>query len=308
MKATHRQAWKKHLRPGLAALGGLSLAACAAQEPPAAASAQAVRPAMWTLSDADTKIYLLGTFHLLPADYAWRTPAIDGALKEADELVLEIVAPDDPAAMAAPMMAMGVSPNLPPLAERVPAEKRAALTAMIAESGVPAAVFDQLETWAGAFALLGVTFKRLGLDPESGVEAKLSASQKGAGKPISGLETIQQQMGFFDSLSEESQRAFLSGMLDDPANAKQEFAEMLKAWSSGDVDAMDRIFNEDVSMSAELRDRLLKQRNVRWAEWLQKRLDKPGTVLVAVGAGHLAGADSVQNQLKARGLKTKRVN
>ena len=290
------------------ALATVSLAACAAQTPPAAVSAQGVRPAMWTLSDADTKIYLLGTFHLLPADYAWRTPAIDGALKEADELVLEIVTPDDPAAMVGPMMQMGVSPNLPPLAERVPAEKRAALAAMIAESGIPAPVFDRLETWAGAFALLGVTFKRLGLDPESGVEAKLTASHKISGKPISGLETIPQQLGFFDTLSEESQRAFLVGMLDDPANAKKEFAEMLKAWSSGDVAAMDRIFNEDVSLSAELRDKLLKQRNIRWAEWLQKRLDTPGTVLVAVGAGHLAGADSVQNQLKARGLKTKRVN
>lgn len=303
----HWQGWKKHLGRGLTALGGLSLAACAAQEPPAVVSAQTVRPAMWTLSDADTKIYLLGTFHLLPADFAWRTPAIDGALKDADELVLEIVAPENPAAMAGPMMRMGMAPNLPPLAERVPAEKRAALTAMIAESGVPAAVFDRLETWAGAFALLGVTFKRLGLDPESGVESRLTASHKKSGKPVSGLETIQQQLGFFDTLSEESQRAFLAGMLDDPANAKKEFAEMLKAWSSGDVAAMDRIFNEDVSMSAELRDKLLKQRNIRWAEWLHKRLDKPGTVLVAVGAGHLAGADSVQNQLKARGLKTKRL-
>ena len=63
------------------------------------------------------------------------------------------------------MAKLGMSPGLPPIAERVPEEKRAALRAMIAESGYPEAVFDRLETWAAALPLLGVTFKRLGLDP-----------------------------------------------------------------------------------------------------------------------------------------------
>jgi hypothetical protein len=46
---------------------------------------------------------------------------------------------------------------------------------------------------------------------------------------------------------------------------------------------------------------------VAWAQWLARRLEKPGTVMVAVGAGHLAGRDSVQAMLKAKGLKATRV-
>jgi hypothetical protein len=96
-------------------------------------------------------------------------------------------------------------------------------------------------------------------------------------------------------------------MLDDPEKMRKQFAAMLKAWSAGDVKAIAATFNDDVNVSAELREHLLKRRNARWADWLAKRLEKPGTVFVAVGAGHLAGTESVQAMLKAKGLQTKRV-
>ena len=57
----------------------------------------------------------------------------------------------------------------------------------------------------------------------------------------------------------------------------------------------------------ELSNVLLHQRNTNWADLLKKRLDKPGVILVAVGAGHLAGPDSVQTLLGKRGVKVTRV-
>ena len=53
--------------------------------------------------------------------------------------------------------------------------------------------------------------------------------------------------------------------------------------------------------------RLLTDRNTRWAKWIDGRLKQPGTVFVAVGAGHLAGRDSVQAQLRKRGIKARRL-
>lgn len=265
------------------------------------------RPAMWTLSDSDTKIYLFGTFHLLPEGYDWRTPRIEKAIAESAELVTEIGEIGDPAASAGTMMSLGVSPGLPPIMERVPEDKKDELRRMIEESGMPVMVLDRLETWAAALALLGVTFKRLALSPEAGVETGLTAGFRAAGKPIAGLETVAQQFGFFDALPEDAQRAFLTAMLDDPAELKRQFEKMMAAWSAGDVDAIAATFNEDVDFSPILRERLLERRNAAWADWLEKRLDKPGTVMVAVGAGHLAGPESVQAKLAKKGLKTKRV-
>jgi uncharacterized protein YbaP (TraB family) len=262
---------------------------------------------MWKLADADTVIYLFGSFHLLPKGLAWRTPAFDRALASSDVLVLEIANLDDQMALAQTLMTMGMSPGLPPVAERVPAEKREALKAMIAESGIPEALLDRMETWAVGLMLTGVEFKRLGLDPNSGVERTLGADWKASGKPVEGLETAEQQFGFFDRLSEDSQRKFLVALLDTPDKSKREFAEMLNAWEVGDVDGIARSFDDETQMSAELREALMKRRNARWSEWLKARLDRPGTVFVAVGAGHLAGSDSVLRLLAAKGLKVTRL-
>jgi uncharacterized protein len=288
----------------LGALAALVLAGCA---PAQAAAREEPRPALWTLADADTKIYLFGTFHLLPEGTDWRTPALERALAESGELVLEIGDMSDPMAAGRVIAQLGVSSGLPPLAERVPAARREELRRMIAESGLPAPVLDRLETWAAALSLLGVMFKRLGLSPEAGVESDLTQDYKRAGKPIRGLETAAEQLGFFDTLSEAAQRTFLVSLLDDPAEMRRQFARMFEAWSAGDVEAIAASFNGDVNLSPELRALLLVRRNAKWAEWLARRLERPGILFVAVGAGHLAGKDSVQGMLKAKGLRTRRV-
>ena len=284
----------------------MPLAACAGAAEPAA-KPEPARPALWRLADEDTRIWLFGTIHMLPEGQAWRSPALDSALAEADELVLEVADVDDMMASARAMAKLGTSPGLPPIAERVPDAKRPALRAMIAESGYPEAVFDRLETWAAALPLLAVTFKRLGLNPELGVERQIGAPFRARGRAVTGLETIEQQFGFFDTLSEDAQRKLLLAVIEDTEETRAQFRAMLEAWSKGDLPGIARTFDDETQMSPELKEALMRRRNARWAEWLAARLDRPGSVFVAVGAGHLAGADSVQSMLNAKGLKAKRV-
>jgi uncharacterized protein YbaP (TraB family) len=283
----------------------LPLAACAGAAEPAKPAAK--HPALWMLADSDTKIWLFGTIHLLPEGEKWRTPALDRALAGSDELVLEVANVDDLMASAQALQKLGISPGLPPIVERVPESKRAALRAMIAESGYPEAVYDRLETWAAALPLLGVSFKRLGLDPQLGVERQLGAPFRASGRTVSGLETIEQQFGFFDTLSEDAQRALLLAVVEDKDDTRAQFQAMVDAWANGDLEGIARTFDDETQMSPELKEALMRRRNAAWADWLAKRLDRPGTVFVAVGAGHLTGADSVQSMLRAKGLEAKRV-
>lgn len=275
---------------------------------PLAAKSPAAKPAMWVLSDHDTTIYLFGTIHLLPKGTEWRTAKFNQAAASASDLVVETVIDEaNPASAAAEMMKMAVSPNLPLLLDRVPADKRAALAGVATKSGVPMAVLDKLETWAAGFILLGVTFKELGLDPASGVENALKSEFKAANKPIGQLETNAEQFGFFDTLPEAAQRKFLESVLDDPAKGKAQFNEMLSVWTRGDVKAMGDTFNRELADSPDLRENLLRRRNANWNIWLQRRLAQPGTTMVAVGAGHLSGSDSVIAMLEKSGYKVKRV-
>jgi uncharacterized protein YbaP (TraB family) len=295
----------KRLGRRLAAISAIAATACAAAP---AAEPRAASPALWKVADEDTTIYLFGTIHLLPKDMKWRSPAFDRVAAGSDTLVVETVIDEsNPTATMGELFKLAVSPGLPPLLDRVPADKRAALATMVAKSGVPPQVFDRLETWASAFILLGVHFQSLGLDSGSGVESVLKKQFQEGGKSVGQLETNAEQLGYFDRMSEEAQRKFLVSVLDDPSAMKEQFGGMLAAWSRGDVKAIADSFNQDLAGAAELKDALLVRRNANWAKWVKGRLDQPGTVLVAVGAGHLAGDQSVQAMLENQGLKVTRV-
>ena len=293
-------------RRGLAALGLAALAGCATT--PAEVTGPGGRPAMWQVADADTKVFLFGTIHLLPKDYAWRTPEFDQAIAGSQSLVVETILDEkNPQAIVGVLSRLGFSPGLPPIVERVSPAKRAQLEAAIVKSGTPRAAYDRMETWAAAFMLLGGQFRELGLSGEAGVETVLRTAFTQAGKPIAQLETNDEQLGLFDTLPEAAQRALLEGSIDAPGDMRTQFQGMLSAWARGDVDSIARTFNEDMASSPELREALIRRRNANWSNWIERRMAQPGTVFVAVGAGHLAGEDSVQRYLESRGYKVRRV-
>lgn len=280
--------------------------------PAAAAQARApdvARPALWEVSDPDTKIYLFGTIHLLPDNYQWRTAKFDEALAGSKQLVVETIVDDkNPAKLISAMASLAFNtPNLPPLADRVPAGRRAALAAAIKKSGFPPQALDRMETWAAAFILLGNQFRDLGLKGDAGVEAVLRNTFTSEGKPIDELETNVQQLSFFDKLPEAAQRQLLDGAIDASEEMKKDFRGMLAAWSRGDVEGIARTFNRDLAASPDLQEALLKRRNANWSKWIEQRMTEPGAVFIAVGAGHLAGRDSVIELLKHDGYSVRRV-
>ena len=290
-------------RTFVSALAAFALLSCHSAQ----SQAKPIRPALWKVSDADTTIYLFGTIHLLPKDLAWQSPKIAAAIKRSQGLVLETVMDKDPQKIGAIMAKLGMSPDLPPLLDRVPADKRAALQKVVTKSGVPLAVLDRFESWAAALTLASAGMRDLPVSPEYGAEATLSRQFATASKPVTGLETPAQQLGYFDSLPEAAQRKFLVSIAEDDSSAKAEFDAMIAAWGSGDVKKIALTFDDELKLSPELTEVLLKQRNRNWAAWIGERMRKPGTVFLAVGAGHLAGSGAVTELLAARGLKVSRI-
>src|SRR3954454_18218431 len=191
---------------------------------PAAARAPA-HPALWSVADADTTIYLFGTIHLLPENYQWRTAKFDKAVASSQQLVLETIVDDkDPTKIMSAMASLAFNaPNLPPLIARVSPQKRAAVAAAVKKSGFPPQAFDRMETWAAAFILLGNQYRQMKLKGDAGVEAVLRNSFSTAGKPIGELEPNIQQLSFFDALPERAQLALLEGAIDDSKSADDQF-------------------------------------------------------------------------------------
>jgi uncharacterized protein YbaP (TraB family) len=85
-------------------------------------------------------------------------------------------------------------------------------------------------------------------------------------------------------------------------------AEMQAAWKRGDHTVFVRMLDQLRANSPDTYRMMFTERNDRWADWIRARMQTPGTVFVAVGAGHLAGQDSLLVRLAERGIPSHRVN
>jgi uncharacterized protein YbaP (TraB family) len=287
----------------------LALPACAQQPATPAPSpvANDADPALWVVKDKDTTVYLFGTIHVLKPGLTWFDEAVKTAFDRSQELKLELVMPD-PAAMASLVQATGTAaPGTPPLGERLPAGKQAAFRRAVTDLGLPADALDRYKPWLAATQLSIAPLSKLGYDSTNGPEEVITAAAKQANKPLTGLETPEQQLGFFGSLSDAAQLQFLESTVDELPKLDTQMANMVDDWAKGDPDALAREMNDELKSSPEVAKVLLTDRNARWAQWIKQRMARPGTVFVAVGAGHLAGPDSVQAHLAKLGVKAERV-
>lgn len=285
---------RRFLSPFLALLLWLTLASPLAAPTPLA-------PALWVAHDADTTIWLFGTVHQLRQGTPWLTGPVAKAFADSDALTLEI-APTTPEAMARALVAVApVTPAaLPPALDRR-LRKRAH------DLGFPGEAFDATDPWFAATTLAAQPLARAGYSPAPAPETLLARLAERSGTAIEPLETIERQLGIFAGLPQPAQRTMLARVLDDP-DPVPAMDRIVAAWGAGNVAALDKLLARDMEQAGPaVRTALLDRRNAAWATTIARWMAQPGTRFVAVGAGHLTGAGSVQARLRAFGVKVERV-
>ena len=264
-------------------------------------------PAVWVVKDADTTIYLFGTVHALDGKGDWFNDEVKASFDKSNELVLEIVTPEDQAAVLPLLQKYAMDPSGKPLTAKLSPEGQKLYKERLAKLGVPPTAFDMFRPFFAAMTLTVLDMQNRGINAEAGAEKVLTAAAKAANKPVGEVETMELQFQMMSSLAEAEQVKMLESTLKEFDQGADVLNKLTTAWGSGKPDAVADIMNESTKDSRALYDVLLVQRNKKWAEWIDQRLDKPGTVFMAVGAGHLAGADSVQRYLKDRDIVAARV-
>lgn len=285
----------------LAALG----AAAPAQPVAPAPAAQNADPALWKVADEDTTIYLFGTIHMLPRGLDWFDGPLATAFEQSGELVTEIPEENEAASQAV-LLKHGLLPQGQTLRGSMTKPELAKFDATLAKLGVPVTAFDRFRPWYAAVVIATLPLQREGFDLEHGVESELAARAKDRAVPRSGLETLDYQLGLFAAFPPKVQKKYLFEVIDALPTLNSDVKAMVEAWRTGDAKRLADMMNaeeDDPAMVAAL----LTNRNKAWAAWVRGRLDKPGTVFVAVGAGHLGGKGSVQEQLANAGIAVTRV-
>jgi uncharacterized protein YbaP (TraB family) len=270
------------------------------------AGAAQAEPALWVIRDADSTIYLFGSVHLLKADAHWMTPKIQKALDDSQDLTLEIADIDNQAAMLPIVQKYGLDPEHP-LSTKLNEADNAKLAKGYADLGLQPKAFDIMQPWLAGLTFTVLPLQKAGFDPKSGVELTIKAKADARHEPVLGFETTEQQIKYFATMSQDQQIAFLREALDDAPNTAADLDKVEHAWEAGDVDAIAEVMNSGMKQNAPaLYELLLVSRNKNFADQIAEKLKGKGVSFIAVGAAHLAGPDSVQAQLKKKGIKVER--
>lgn len=272
----------------------------------AEASRGAGEPAVWTLADEDTTIRIMGTVHFLRPDLEWRSAVIDTALDEADTLVFEADVSSQEAAseLINFVSTRGLFTDGRQLTSLLDETETAELKEALDYLGFPLGAMQTFRPWYAAMSLSVLQMKKDGFDPTAGVEKVLEEEGKAAGKSFAYLETVEQQLGRFADLPDEKQVDFLISSAESIEEGGEMLDVLISEWQDGDVNGLGLLMSNPEMMGSDaIYNALLKSRNEDWVPKIEAMLDEPGTVLIAVGAGHLAGKDSVIQLLRADGYE-----
>jgi uncharacterized protein YbaP (TraB family) len=261
------------------------LAAAIAAAPtaqPAQPSDEDASPAMFVVRDADTVVYIFGTFHALDGKSEWFKGSVKSAFDSSGELVLETVIPEGPVKLK-PMYGARALPV-------TPSASFLATTRMAINAG-----------------------KSQGMQVGNGADMVLRHLAEAQGKPVEGLETLELQLSMFNRMpNAQAAPAPRPGQPVEAGDSIQDLtramAEMQEAWKHGDQRVFVRMLGQLERSSPDAYRMMFTERNARWADWIAGRMQTPGVVFVAVGAGHLAGKDSVLVHLAQLGIPSARLN
>ncbi|HZU51475.1 MAG TPA: TraB/GumN family protein [Sphingomicrobium sp.] len=263
----------------------LIAAALASATPvPPPSSTSTAEPALFVVRNAQTTIYIFGTFHALDGKSQWFGRKIRAAFEDSGELVLETVIPEQPTNAPRPAAVLTPLPI-------TPSASFLATTRMAINAG-----------------------RAQGMQVDNGADMVLRHVAECEGKQVEGLETLQLQINMFNQIPPSSSpprdiaapsRIETTTQIESLSKA---MADLQSAWKRGDQSVFVKMLSELKAASPKTYQMMFTERNARWADWVRARMQTPGTVFVAVGAGHLAGPDSLLVRLAERGIPSARVN
>jgi len=261
-------------------------------------------PAMWTVHGPKGTAYLFGSMHLLPSNVDWHTKEIDAAMAKSDTLVFELAMDDKfQERMGQYILARGMLPEGQHLHDMLSPEAKKELDADVTRLALAPDAVDRMRPW-----LAELTIEVMGMTKEnhatSGPDIQISSNT--GGKPVIGLETIEQQMALLAPSDPKAELQAFEANLKTSASAgsaDDQIGPLLDAWMHGRVDRLAALTKKDFEKYPDAQKALFDDRNAAWVTKISSLLDEPKIYFITVGAGHLAGPRGVPALLRAKGFK-----
>ncbi|KKO45928.1 conjugative transfer protein GumN [Arsukibacterium ikkense] len=263
---------------------------------------------MWKVSKGDDYLYIGGTVHLLP-ETAFPLPAeFEAAYQATDTLVLEVKMPDmtDSAAQTALLQAMAYNDGRS-LAKVLSPEVYQQVSAYFAPYGVQLQQLDGYKPGFVALQMLALEMMKAQMAGE-GVDSYFDKKALADGKTMAYLESVESQINLLANMGDGYEDAFMKMNLEQVSDFKGYFSAMVAAWRAGDMNKLNKLAVEPArQLDPVLYQALFVKRNNAWLPQIESMFGNDTKELVLVGAGHLAGDDSVLALLQQAGYQVEQV-
>lgn len=286
--------------PGFLALAWMFVTPLSVQE----SQAEKTKHCLWSIEGVKNTTYLLGSIHFMRSDAYPLAEEIENAYQNSKKIVFEINPSEmnDPA-LQAKTMALGLYPEGQTLKQNVSEEIYSLLEKRLASVGLPKNLVNNLKPWLCALTLTIIELKKLGFDPTHGIDRYYFDKSKKDGKEIIGLETYENQLSFFAQLNKNEEELFLKQTLKEFEIIENTYSEMFESWRNGNIEKLDSLLKVSFKEFPQMYNLLVVQRNKDWISKIENLIKQSDNVLIIVGAGHLAGQESVLELLKEKGYK-----
>jgi uncharacterized protein YbaP (TraB family) len=277
-----------------------ALMACTAAFALARAPALA-KPALWVVKGPNATVYLFGTFHMLPPHTHWKSPVIEKAMADSQEIWTE-----------ADVESL---PEVVKLIHHYGLDRRTNIRSVLstdlvrryesamATAGLSVELYSHVKPWLAQLLLTGGAMKKARFG--YGVETELLAYARQHHKETPNFETADEQFALLADLPEDAQIPVLKQQIVDYDKRANMLNTLVNAWLSGNDKRLDELSNKqlvttnaDGTPNERYFDDVIVRRNEHFAQHIAERLQRGGTAFVAVGAAHLCGTASVQALLK----------
>lgn len=262
---------------------------------------------LWEVKSGEKIVYLFGSIHLAKPDFYPLSPAVEAAYQGAAVLAVEVDATDaDAIQKIMPLVVYAAPDNL---RKHLSVKTWKQLTGML---GPEAKQMEQMKPMIVSSALALGLFTSRGYKTEAGIDQYFLRRAKADGKKIQELETLEFQCRVLTDLSDADGDEMLSQLLTSFKNGEAlKVAEgMVTAWKAGDAPALAALFQEEAGKnqaSTRLMKHLLDDRNVGISQKIAALLNDGIPALIVVGAGHLAGANSIVDILQKQDFQVRQL-
>lgn len=273
-----------------------------------ATSLSAQAASVWKVTNGENTVYFGGTIHVLKAENLPLPAEFDKAYAASEKLVFETdIKGSESTEFQQKIMSKVMLSDGTTLQTRLSEATYALLKAHLDARGIPIASLHPLKPSMVAITITFMEFQKIGFTQE-GVDKIFANKARADGKKIEWLESLDKQIEYLTNMGGDDEDGMIKYTLEEIESLPALVDEMLSSWLKGDLDQLNETMIEELAMQyPDIYADLIVERNNNWMPKIIEMLNDKPTEFVLVGAGHLAGKDSVFAKLEAKGFKIEKV-